>query len=248
MQFPSGFGRCAPCPISTRRIKRKMVNLSLVPCFPMPPALSRSPEEKMIALMERMGVDPRIQDFVTRSIRFHTHAAPGVIISVFMIDLALDLLGAQPGERLYATCETKKCAPDPLQILLGCTTGNKRLQVLPIGRFAFTLNRPSGGATTEGVRVFVDPRKLAAFPIIQAWYTHARGFDKRGQEKPLYEEIFLAGRRILSHERVRLRVPQKEEWESATCPCCGEMAPGDLLEGETCAGCGSMGYYEKIRP
>jgi formylmethanofuran dehydrogenase subunit E len=211
----------------------------------MPPALSRSPEEKMIALMERIGVDARIQDYVTRSIRFHTHAAPGVIISVFMIDLALDLLGAQPGDRLYATCETRKCAPDPLQILLGCTTGNNQLKVLPIGRFAFTLNRPSDGPTTEGVRVFVDPRKLAAFPTVQAWYTHAKGFDKKGQERLLYKEILRAGRKILSQERVKLKVPTKGEWDSATCSCCGEMVPADLLEDGVCRGCGSMAYYEK---
>jgi formylmethanofuran dehydrogenase subunit E len=214
----------------------------------MPPAPSRSPEEKMTVLMERLGIDSRIQEYVTRSIRFHTHAAPGVLISVFMVDLALDLLSAQPGERLYATCETRKCAPDPLQILLGCTAGNNRLRLLPIGRFAFTLNRPSDGSTAEGVRVFVDPKKLAAYPTINGWYSHVRGFDKKGQEKPLYEEIFQAGRRILSHERVRLQVPQKGGWESATCPCCGEMIPGDLLEEGTCAGCGSLGYYENIEP
>jgi formylmethanofuran dehydrogenase subunit E len=212
----------------------------------MSPATARSPEGKIVALMDRLGLDPRIREYVTRSVRFHTHAAPGVIISVFMVDLALELLGAEPGERLYATCETRKCAPDPLQILLGCTAGNKRLQVLPIGRFAFTLNRSSDGPVADGVRVFVDPEKLAAFPTIRAWYSHARGFDKKEREEALYEEIFRAGRRILSHERVRVKVPQKGEWESATCPCCGEMVPGDLIEDGVCAGCGSMAYYEEI--
>ncbi|HVN65341.1 MAG TPA: FmdE family protein [Methanomicrobiales archaeon] len=212
----------------------------------MAPALSGSPENKMQALMGRIGIDPRIQDYVTRSIRFHTHAAPGVIISVFMVDLALELLGARPGERLYAVCETKKCAPDPLQVILGCTAGNKRLQVLPIGRFALTLNRPSERATTEGVRVFVDPKKLPSFPTIQAWYSHAKGFDKKGREDALYEEILRAGRKILSHELVRVKVPRKAEWDSGTCACCGEMVPADLLEGDTCRGCGSMAYYEEI--
>jgi formylmethanofuran dehydrogenase subunit E len=202
--------------------------------------------QKMTGLMKRLGLDQRIQDYVTRSIRFHTHAAPGVIISVFMVDLALEILGAEPSERLYATCETRKCAPDPLQILLGCTAGNNRLQVLPIGRFAFTLNRPSDGPTADGVRVFVDPKKLPAYPTIMAWYSHARGFDKKGREDALYEEILRAGRRILSHERVRLKVPSKKEWESATCPCCGELVPGDLIEEGACKGCGPTAYYEKV--
>lgn len=212
-----------------------------MPSDPLSPTIG-----KMTMLMKRLDIDPRIQDWVTRSIRFHTHAAPGVIISVFMVDLAVGLLGARPGERLYAVCETKKCAPDPLQVILGCTTGNKRLQVLPMGRFALTLNRPTDSATTEGVRVFVDPRKLAGFPTIQAWYTHAKGFDKKGREDALYEEILRAGRKILSYGMVRLKVTQKGEWDSATCSCCGEMVPADLLEGDVCRGCGSMAYYEEI--
>jgi formylmethanofuran dehydrogenase subunit E len=61
----------------------------------------------MTALMERLGVDPRIQDYVTRSIRFHTHPAPGILISVFMVDYALELLGASPGERLYAVTRSR---------------------------------------------------------------------------------------------------------------------------------------------
>jgi formylmethanofuran dehydrogenase subunit E len=201
--------------------------------------------QKMTGLMKRLGIDARVQDWVTRSIRFHTHAAPGVIISVFMVDLALELLGARPGEHLYATCETRKCAPDPLQALLGCTAGNNRLLLLPIGRFAFTLNRPSEGQTAEGVRVFIDARKLGAFPAIQAWYTHAREFDKKGREDALYEEILRAGRKILSHEKVTLKIPAKGEWDSATCSCCGEMVPADLLEKGVCRGCGSMAYCEK---
>ena len=195
--------------------------------------------------MERLGVEPRIQDYVTRSIRFHTHPAPGVLIAVFMVDYALELLGATPGDRLYAVCETRKCAPDPIQVILGCTAGNKGLQVLPIGRFALTLNRPSDGPTSDGVRVYVDSAKVAKCPVIRAWYTNAPGFDKREQEGPLTDEIFRAGRAIISYERVRVKVPRKKEWEAARCSSCGEMIPGDLLENGVCMGCGSLAYYEK---
>jgi formylmethanofuran dehydrogenase subunit E len=196
--------------------------------------------------MERLGVDPRIQDYVTRSILFHTHPAPGVLISVFMVDYALKLLGASPGDRLYAVCETRKCAPDPIQVILGCTAGNKGLHILPIGRFALTLNRRSDAPTADGVRVYVDPVKVEEYPVIRAWYTHAPGFDKMEQEDALYDEIFRAGRGILSYERVRVKVPLKKEWEAALCPSCGEMIPGDLMENGVCTGCGSMAYYEEI--
>ena len=198
--------------------------------------------------MEHLGVEPRIQDYITRSIRFHTHPAPGVLIAVFMVDYALELLGATPGDRLYAVCETRKCAPDPIQVILGATAGNKGLTVLPIGRFALTLNRPSDGPTSDGVRVYVDPAKVKEYPAIRAWYTNAPGFDKKQQEGPLFDEIFLAGRKILSFKRVRVKVPGKEKWEAALCSCCGEMVPGDLLENGVCMGCGSMAYCEKLSP
>ena len=198
--------------------------------------------------MKRMGVDPRIQDYVTRSIRFHTHPAPGLLIGVFMVDYALELLGATPGEKLYAVCETRKCAPDPIQVILGCTSGNKGLTVLPIGRFAMTLKRPSHGPTADGVRVYVDSAKVAEYPVIRAWFTHTPGFDKKEQEGPLSDEIFRAGREVLSYERVRVKVPRKREWEAARCSSCGEMVPGDLLETGVCMGCGSLAYYERISP
>ena len=196
--------------------------------------------------MKRLGVDPRIQDYVTRSIQFHTHPAPGLLIAVFMVDYALELLGATPGERLYAVCETRKCAPDPIQVILGCTTGNKGLQVLPIGRFALTLNRPSDGPTADGVRVCVDPAKLAGYPVIRAWFTNAPVIDKKAQEGALFDEIFRAGRGILSYDKVRVKVSRKKAWETAICSSCGEMIPGDLMEDGVCLGCGSMAYCEKI--
>ncbi len=212
----------------------------------MVPDKGKADLDKIKERMERLGVDPGLQDYVTRSIRFHTHPAPGVLIAVFMVDYALELLGATPGERLYAVCETRKCAPDPIQVILGCTTGNKGLQVLPIGRFALTLNRPSDGPTSDGVRVYVDPAKVNDYPAIRAWYTNAKGFDKKQQEEPLTDEIFRAGRKILSFRRVRVKVPRKEKWEAALCSCCGEMVPGDLLEDGACTGCGSLAYYEEI--
>jgi formylmethanofuran dehydrogenase subunit E len=190
--------------------------------------------------------DSRLQSFFHQSIAFHTFPAPGLLIGVFMVDHALELLNATAEEKLYGVSETNKCAPDPLQIITHCTTGNSRLRIIPIGKFAITLNRPSEGPSVEGVRVYVDSEKLLNYPTINLWFTNDPRFN-RSMISSLIEEIFRAGRKILSHERVLVKVQQKQKWRSAICPSCGERVPDDLLQGGVCAGCGPTRYYEEIQ-
>jgi formylmethanofuran dehydrogenase subunit E len=196
--------------------------------------------------MDAYGITAALQTQFTRCITFHTVAAPGLFIGVFMVDYALELLQAQPRERLYAIAETYKCVPDPVQVMAGCTFGNHRLQVIPVGKFALTLNRPADGPVVEGVRVFVDARKLVRYKVLNAWYTHSPGFDSATMIYPLIDEILKAGRDILSWQRVRVKVPPKQSWKSVPCSACGEMVPDSMLEGERCRGCGSGSYYEII--
>lgn len=196
--------------------------------------------------MGAYGITLTLQDQFTRCISFHTVAAPGLFIGVFMVDYALELLDAHPGEKLYAVTESYKCIPDPVQVIAGCTFGNHRLKVLPIGKFALTLNRPSEKEVVEGVRVYVDVNKLKKYRTINAWYTHSPAFDSSDMIYLLIDEILIAGRDMLSFQRVRLNVPHKESWESVPCSSCGEMVPDVTLEEDHCRGCGSMSYYTVI--
>ncbi len=196
--------------------------------------------------MEAYGIAPALQDHFTRCISFHTITAPGLFIGVFMVDYALELLDAHQGEKLYAVTETYKCIPDPVQVIAGCTFGNHRLQVLPIGKFALTMNRPSEKKVVEGVRVYVDVKKLKKFRIINSWYTHSPGFDSSEMIYPLIDQILVAGRDILSFQHVKVDVPRKESWKSVPCSSCGEMVPDVTLEETHCRGCGSMSYYTVI--
>jgi len=207
------------------------------------------PEETPDALkasMDKGGVQPELQQEVIRLSEFHTYPAPGVLIGAFMVDYALELLGVTADKKLYGVCETPKCLPDALQVIARCTTGNNRLKVVPIGKFAITLNAPSDGETAEAVRVYVDLEKLKNYPTIDIWYANSPAYDKHTMKGRLQDEIFRAGRMILSFERVRVPVKKKKKWSSVTCPCCGETVPDYLIEGDHCGACGSMKYYEKI--
>jgi len=201
--------------------------------------------EKIVSLMDSHSLPPSLKGHFKRCITFHTYPAPGLLIGVFMVDYAVALLGATPGEKLYAVSETFKCAPDPLQVILNCTVGNHRLRVIPVGKFAITVNSPSTEPFTEGIRVFVDPDKINRYPIIKAWFTNDSSFNQRVMEQPLIDEIFRAGRDILSAERVRVKVTPKQKWKSGKCQVCGELVPQDMLEQGVCRGCGPLAYYER---
>jgi formylmethanofuran dehydrogenase subunit E len=211
----------------------------------MTPGKHISPEE-FNTRMDACGISPKMKDYLTRVVKFHDSAAPGVLIGSFMVDYALDLLGVAPGEKIFAVCETHKCAPDALQVIANITTGNNRLRIIPIGKFAMTVNAATANPTAESVRVYIDLKKLKRFPIIDLWYANSPMYNQSTMDIPLQEEIFRAGRDILSYERVRVKVTPKRKWKSVTCPCCGDTIPDYLFENDRCGGCGSMRYYEKI--
>jgi len=200
----------------------------------------------LIASMERGGVRPELQQEILRLAKFHTYPAPGILIGAFMVDYALELLGAKNTEKLYGVCETPKCVPDALQTMAYITTGNNRLKIIPIGKFAITVNRASEDATTDAIRVYLDLGKLKKYTTIDAWYAHSPAYDKKTMTALLQDEIFSAGRKILSYEKVQIKVTPKKKWKSVTCPRCGETVPDYMIEGDHCGACGSMMYYERI--
>lgn len=198
--------------------------------------------------MDAYGITGQVQDYLNRCITFHTHLAPGLVIAVFMVDYALELLGAKPGDRLHAVAETSKCVPDPLQIITKCTIGNHRLRILPYGKIAITLNPHSEKASVDGVRVYVDSEKVKQFPIITSWYMKTPDFRGETMVYPLLDEILKAGRQILSYERVTVRIPKKQKWDASICTSCGEMVPDFLCEDGKCEGCRPDSYYERAGP
>jgi formylmethanofuran dehydrogenase subunit E len=192
------------------------------------------------------GVKEPVKTYLLRCAEFHSSPAPGLLIGAFMVDYALDLLHATPDEKLFAVCETPKCLPDAPQVIAHITTGNGRLKVLPIGRFAVTVNRVSENPTAEAVRVYVDLEKIKNFPVIDKWFSNSPEFHKHTMGVALQEAIFRAGRGFLSYERVRVPVKIKEAWKPVTCPTCGETVPDYMVVDGKCGACGSMKYYEKI--
>ncbi len=181
------------------------------------------------------------EDYAEMVKKFHGSQAPGVLIGGFMVGLAVRSL---PGGILYdAICETRSCLPDAIQLLTPCTTGNGWLKVIDLGRYALTLYDKYKENSHEGVRVFLDAKKVQSWTEINEWFFKLKSSKEQGRPE-LLRQIKEAGETILSLQQVRVR-PQftvkKHKGRIAVCPGCREAYPAD--DGETCLSCQGNALY-----
>ncbi len=189
---------------------------------------------------------------VNEVIRLHRRPAPGITIGVAMVDLALELLGPVSG-KLNAVAETQTCLTDVIQVMTGCTVGNRYLKFHDtLGRYALTLfDRKSG----LGVRVFVDIDKIdpGQTPELHRFFMRKRGPEieaggpaREASGQKIIEEFGRVGRTILGSERVQVVNLGKDPMLPAhVCTKCGES----FLENgtPTCDVCsGKVAYYRRI--
>jgi len=169
---------------------------------------------------------------------FHGNAAPGLIIGGFMVDLALKHL--PEGILFDAVSETPACLPDAVQILTPCTVGNGWLKVMNLGRFALSLYDKYTG---RGVRVFLDPEKLEAWPEIKTWLFKLKAKSEQDKDR-LLAEIKEAGTEILGIQPVQVQsslLKKKSRGRIANCSLCGEPYP--VSDGGICRACQGEGPY-----
>jgi formylmethanofuran dehydrogenase subunit E len=174
-------------------------------------------------------------------LEFHGHAAPGLVIGTKMVSLAMDSLPAGP--LFDALCETASCLPDAVQMLTPCTIGNGWLRVEDLGRFAVILYDKSTG---DGVRVFLDPGKLKAWPEFYDWF-YKRKAKKDQDFNLLMEEIRKAGQGVLTVKAVKIKpscLIRRSKGEIATCIRCKEAFPA--VQGSICRGCQGEAPYEAL--
>ena len=143
--------------------------------------------------------------------------------------------GAASPEVIFdAISETRTCLPDAIQLLTPCTIGNGWLKVLDYGRYALCFYEKEQG---EGVRVYIDPEKLDAWPEIKTWFFKLK--PKKEQDvNALRDQIIEAGAHILGMEKVTVDLAamgKKGKGAIATCPSCREAYP--VKDGPMCLAC-----------
>lgn len=184
-----------------------------------------------------MSGKKELTEYFGKAAKFHGHLSPGVVIGIFMVDMARDILG--PCELMDAMVESNHCIPDAVQIMTPCTYGNGWMRVKDWDKFAITLYDKEKG---NGVRVYLDIEKTRKYPRVYKWYTK-QGDDKTEE---IVSEIMEAKTAILSFQKVRVRLNPKKSRPVLVCPSCGEafkVSNNNVL----CMKCsGKDGYYEVV--
>ena len=86
-------------------------------------------------------------DLLQKTIAFHGHYCPGLLIGYRAALIALRELGVERAadEELVAIAETDACGVDAIQYITGCTIGKGNLILRDWGKQVFTFGRRSDG-------------------------------------------------------------------------------------------------------
>lgn len=178
------------------------------------------------------------EEFCRLAENFHGYAAPGVLIGGYMVEKARQAL--PEGTLFEAVVESPKCLPDAVQLLTLCSTGNQRLKIHNLGRYALSLFDKYSG---KGIRVSLDPERMSAWPELYSWFFKKKPKKEQDSAK-LLKEIENAGDAICKIEPVTVRpnfVGTRKMSNIVVCPACGEAYPG--TDGPICRGCQGEAPY-----
>ncbi len=165
--------------------------------------------------------DPDLLSQIEKVVPFHGFLTSGALIGIQMLNIARRELDVRDGERIYVTCETKSCMPDPFQILAGATIGNNGLKIMNFGKMAVTINKqaPEGANSVKGIRILLDPEKTKAYPKLHAWFLNTEKLS-HVEVVPILLE---AGEKVYSWKFVDIEVPVRQKKRIQCCESCGEM-------------------------
>jgi formylmethanofuran dehydrogenase subunit E len=171
-------------------------------------------------------------EFLEMVTRFHGYPAPGVILGCYMVEMAKASL---PENILYdVICETSWCLPDSVQLLTPCTIGNGWLKIFNLGLYAVSLYDKFTG---EGVRIFLDGRKIRSFDEISNWLLKLKPKSEQDSER-LRQQIREGHHFICSKEAIKVgseHLKKRSKGPITICRICHEAYPSK--HGEICRQC-----------
>jgi len=194
--------------------------------------------------------DQEIMQWFEKAAAFHRKRAPGLVIGIAMVAACSERLG-EVKDKVNAICESILCLSDVIQLMTGCTLGNRYLKSLDkLGRFALTLYDRADG---RGVRGSIDIAKVSEqeTPELYKFFMRTRSAEvKAGGEariksgEQVIKEFLPVRNRIIRLEDVYLEKYGKGIMlPAARCKTCHESFLRKSNE-EECGVCtGEMRYY-----
>lgn len=178
-------------------------------------------EKSQMETILKQVKDPELLSQIEKVVPFHGFLTSGALIGIQMLNIARRELDVQDGERIFVTCETKSCMPDPFQILAGATIGNNGLKIMNWGKMAVTANKqaPEGASSIKGIRILLDSEKTKDYPKLHAWFLNTEKIS----HLEIVPILLAAGEKVYSWKFVDLEVPVRNKKRIQCCKKCGEM-------------------------
>jgi formylmethanofuran dehydrogenase subunit E len=178
------------------------------------------------------------KDSIDKTIAFHGHQCPGLVIGIRAAELAFKRLGGIEGKDLVAVVETDMCGVDAIQLLTCCTFGKGNLIHKDYGKMAFS---------------FYDRGKDTGFRMLLRsdvsgdLGSELRGLMKKAEDGTISEE-----------ERARIQILREklqdrymnldlEEMFIVTETVSAAPKPARILQSLRCEACGEMAMESRTR-
>jgi formylmethanofuran dehydrogenase subunit E len=178
------------------------------------------------------------KELIEKTIAFHGHSCPGLVIGIRAAELALQKLAQADRDDLVAVVETDMCGVDAIQLLTGCTFGKGNLIHKDYGKTAFS---------------FYDRSKNVGFrALLRPDLSGDAGSDLRNLVKKVEAGTANEEERVRYHKlrdelQERYMNADLEEMFIVTEPPLPVPKPARILSSLKCEACGEMTMESRTR-
>ena len=175
---------------------------------------------------------------IEKTIAFHGHSCPGLVIGIRAAELALQKLAQADRDDLVAVVETDMCGVDAIQLLTGCTFGKGNLIHKDYGKTAFSFYDRSKNV---GFRALLRP------DLSGDAGSELRSLVKKVEAGTANEEERVRYHKLRDELQERYMNADLEEMFIVTEPPLPVPKPARILSSLKCEACGEMTMESRTR-
>jgi formylmethanofuran dehydrogenase subunit E len=178
------------------------------------------------------------KELIEKTIAFHGHSCPGLVIGIRAAELALQKLAQADRDDLVAVVETDMCGVDAIQLLTGCTFGKGNLIHKDYGKTAFSFYDRSKNV---GFRALLRP------DLSGDAGSELRSLVKKVEAGTANEEERVRYHKLRDELQERYMNADLEEMFIVTEPPLPVPKPARILSSLKCEACGEMTMKSRTR-
>ena len=178
------------------------------------------------------------KELIEKTIAFHGHSCPGLVIGIRAAELALQKLAQADRDDLVAVVETDMCGVDAIQLLTGCTFGKGNLIHKDYGKTAFSFYDRSKNV---GFRALLRP------DLSGDAGSELRSLVKKVEAGTANEEERVRYHKLRDELQERYMNADLEEMFIVTEPPRPVPKPARILSSLKCEACGEMAMESRTR-